>query len=196
LAGQVVGEGGEYGISKGFLKAGDVRRQFGSVVLPDDGFGNGDVFSECAIPVHTQDLGLRTHVGLTGAALEAVPAGDVAFGGYIVTYLDLLDEFSDGDHSAGEFMTDREGWMNSMAAPFIPFPDVEIGSAYACGFHLDEYVVRTRNRYRDIFDDETRTRFRFPDCLHFSGHAASAILERTRRFRGGGCGTTYKKSPG
>jgi len=80
----------------------------------------------------------------------------MAFCRYVVTYPDLLDEISGGDHSAGEFVADCQRRMDPLAAPFVPFPDVQVRAANAGCFDLDKYIMGAGFGDGYVFDNEAR----------------------------------------
>ena len=80
------------------------------------------------------------------AALQAVAADDVAFGG---------DQIAGGqqpgrrrlpaqlDDLAGELVTDDDRRLEAAAGPAVPLPDVEVGAADAGMVDADEHVARS-----------------------------------------------------
>ncbi len=112
--------------------------------MPHNSFRYGDVFGKSTFSVYAKNLGVRTHVCLSGAALKAMAAGDVRFGRDVVAYSHLLNSTANFDDSACKFMAQCKGWLDAVAAPFVPFPNVQIGSADAGSFNANEYVVRIR----------------------------------------------------
>ena len=106
-----------------------------AVELHDVGGRHRDVFGEGAVAVDADDLSAVAEVGVAGAALEAVAADDVAFGG---------DQVAHGEEAAGRRLRAELGDLASELVarsttggrsrrlrPAIPLPDVQVGAADA-----------------------------------------------------------------
>ena len=110
------------------------------VELPDVGGGDADVVGECPIGIDAEDFDELADVRLAAAALQAVSAGDVHFGGDEVADLDAGDQFADGGDRARELMAGDVGRLDARLRPLVPVVDVQVGSADRGGFDSHEDV--------------------------------------------------------
>jgi hypothetical protein len=100
-------------------------------------------------------------------ALETVAAHNVTFCGNEVADLELfgglgfVTHFDDG---AGEFVANRYRQSHSAAGPSVPFPNVEIRSAYPGVVDANEDVIGPAGRARNVL-----YRHAGPGCLFDNG---------------------------
>ena len=140
-----------------------------AVELHDVGGRHRDVVGEGAVAVHADDLGALAEVGVAQAALEAVAADDVSFGG---------DQVADGEQSgagrlpaqlddlAGELVADDDRRLEPAAGPAVPLPDVEIGAADAGVVDADQHVGGSAGGHGPVPQHHSGA----GSCLHQSAH--------------------------
>jgi hypothetical protein len=113
----------------------------GGVELPDVRFGNDDVFGEGSVGVDADDLDVLADVGFAGAALQALAASDVHFGGDEVSLFDAGDFIAEGGDFAAELVAGDERRVNAVLRPAVPVVNVEVGAADGGHFDFDEDLV-------------------------------------------------------
>jgi hypothetical protein len=117
-----------------------------------------DELGEATIAVDADDPGVRTDVGVAGAAQQASPIDDVPLGGDSVSLLHVVHESPDLYDIAGELVSHHERWFASPLRPGVPLVDVNIGAAYTRASHPNENFVFTDCGLRAIFQFETGCR--------------------------------------
>src|SRR5260370_1996967 len=120
------------------MEDGSVLLRDGRIEFPNIRLGDDDVLGESSVAVDADDFHVLANVGFAGAALQALAAGHVHFGGYKITLLDAGDFIAERDHLAAEFVSGDQRRMNAALGPTVPFINVEIGAADGCDFDLDE----------------------------------------------------------
>ena len=81
---------------------------------------HGDVLGEAAVAVDADDLRVRAHVPVAGAAQQAATVDDVSLGGHAIADLHVGDEATDARDVAGELVPDDERRLAPGRAPTRP----------------------------------------------------------------------------
>ena len=101
LAGDGAGEHGVDCVAEGIEERTEVAGDLGTE-LPDIARGDGGEVGEGAVGVDAEDFDELADVGLAAAALQAVAAGHVHFGGDEVADSEALDALADGGDGSAE----------------------------------------------------------------------------------------------
>ena len=140
------------------------------IELPDVGLGNDDVFGEGAVGVDADDLHVLADVRLADAALQALAAGHVHFGGDEVAFLHAGDFVADGFDRAAELVAGNERRMNAALRPLVPLVNVQVGAADGGHLDLDQHVGRAKLRFGNFADFRARCGLRLNDGKHGIRH--------------------------
>src|SRR6476646_7446339 len=92
--------------------------------------GNLQIFGKGARHVHTDTLGLRIEVEMTGARHAAFHADQMTLARSAVAHFHGADVAANCLNDARKLMPDHHGHRDRLLSPFVPCPDVEIGAAY------------------------------------------------------------------
>ncbi len=154
---------------------------------PQVGCGHDDVFGERAVAVHADADRVRAQMLFPSAAISAMPAHDVAFGGYALANAVTGDARPKPDDASHEFVANHQARLNGALAPLVPQINVQVGAADRGFFQLDQDLVRPGNRYRHLFHPDAFAGFALDQRFHgVLGHAGNrcairaAILTRRR----------------
>ena len=148
-----------------------------AVQLHDVARGHRDEVGKRAVAVDANDLGALAEMTGTEAALEAVPADDVALGGDQVAGGEQargLGLASERDDLARELVADDHRRLEPVAGPAVPFPDVQVGAADAGEVDADEDVARPVGGRRTLPQHHSRP----GSLLHESAHAVPGMKSR------------------
>src|SRR5208337_1029969 len=140
------------------------------IELPDIRFGDDDVLGESSVGVDADDFHIPADVGFARAALQALAASHVHFGGHEIAFLDAGDFIAEGGHLAAEFVSGDERRMNASLSPAVPFKDVEIGAADGGDLDFAEYVGAAVGGNFDFADFRARRGFRLNHREHGARH--------------------------
>jgi hypothetical protein len=125
--------------------------------VPHVGRGHRDVFREASVAIDADDLRVRAHVRISGAAQEASAVDNMPFGSNAIAFLNVGDESSDFDYVAGEFMADDERRLAAAARPLIPVVDVHVGSANSGAANFDQNFIVSDFRLGHITQNHSRS---------------------------------------
>ena len=155
--------------------------------------GHRDVLGEAAVHVDAEDARVLAHVGIAGAAGQAMVADDVAFACHALAQLELGHPLPPLDHLAHELVSERDRGPDPFLGPTVPAVDVEIGPADSGTLHLEEQLVRPAHRGRHF----TNLGARVSLPLHHGAHGAGARCGGgSRGFAGDGRGAHLAASTG
>ena len=101
-----------------------VFRWNGGIKLPDIRFWNDDVFRKSAVGIDADDLHVLADVRLAGAALQALAAGHVHFGGNEIAFLYAGDFVAECGYLAAKFVPGNQRRVNAALRPAIPVVDM------------------------------------------------------------------------
>src|SRR5713226_8539110 len=166
------------------IEDGSVLLRDGRIEFPNIRLGDDDVLGESSVAVDADDFHVLANVGFAGAALQALAAGHVHFGGYKITLLDAGDFIAERDHLAAEFVSGDQRRMNASLGPTVPFINVEIGAADGCDFDLDEDFSASVAGNLDFADLRARRAFRLDHCEHGAAHGSPPYECGIRRANG------------
>ena len=93
--------------------------------------------------VDSDDRCFATEVRATRTAEPAMSAGDVALAGDALPRRKMAHAFAHPRYAADEFMADHTRRLDTARRPFVPFPDMEIGAAYAGHGDANFHFART-----------------------------------------------------
>ena len=96
--------------------------------LPKIGGGYHEVFRECAVAAAPNADSQVAQVPLTGAAVPAQSAVDVALGGHTFAWFEAVDTFTDGGDFADKFVPDDARYSDVAPSPVVPFVNVQVGA--------------------------------------------------------------------
>jgi hypothetical protein len=133
------------------------------------GRGHRDELGERAVPVDADDLGALAQVGGAQAALQAVPADNVALGGDQVPDREQprgLAFAAELDDLARELVADHDRGPKPVTGPAVPLPDMEVGTADTCVVDTNHDVAGTAGRNGDIPHDHAGARGWLDECAH------------------------------
>src|SRR5260370_28943563 len=100
------------------------------------------------------------------AAIAAVPAGNVAFSRHAIAGVEAAYFAAQFDDFTGVFMADGHGHGDGFLRPGIPVVNVHVGAAYRRAVDLDEHIIVTDRRLRDVLQPDTGFRTCLDQCLH------------------------------
>ena len=93
------------------------------------GGGHDDEFREGPVPVDADDARVAADVAVARAALQAMPAHDVAFSGDELPYAQLRDTLAHRHDLPGEFVPHHDRRMDPALGPGIPLVNMDISAA-------------------------------------------------------------------
>src|ERR1017187_430903 len=172
--GDFPGQHGVHGVAQR-IEDGCVLLRDGGIEVPDIRFGDDDVLGESSVGIDADNLDVLADVGFAGAALQALAASHVHFGGYEIALLHAGDLIAKRDHLAAEFVSWDQRRMNASLGPAVPFINVEIGAADGGNFDFDENVGASVAGNFDFADLRTWRGFRLDHCEHGAGHGSPLI---------------------
>src|ERR1035441_6100749 len=140
------------------------------IEFPDIRLGNDHVLGEGAVGVDADDLHMLADVRLADAALQALAARHVHFGGDEVARLDAGDFVAHGFDRAAELVAGNQRWMNAALRPLVPLVNVEVGAADGRHLDLDQYVGQAELRLGNFADFYARRRRGLNDGKHGIRH--------------------------
>src|SRR5262245_43327690 len=88
-----------------------------------------------------EQLEVFARVSAVQAALMAVAAGNMRFGGHVIARLDRLHVPANRYDSAPKLVTEPKRWRVGTGSPSVPLVDVHIGAADRSRMYLDEHFV-------------------------------------------------------
>ena len=94
-------------------------------------------------------------------------AGDMPFSGHTVADFVVLHTASDIDNLSDIFMAYGHRNLDGVLGPLVPIVDMEVGAADGHLPYLDEDIVHSDFRHRDIFHPYSRFRILLDKCFHF-----------------------------
>ena len=100
---------------------------------------------------------------------QAVAADDVPLRGDQIAHAEQPGAFgfaAELDDLSGEFVADHHRWLEPLAGPAVPLPEMEVGAADARMVHPNQYVARTAAGTGDVAQDHSQPR----TILHQSAH--------------------------
>ena len=127
---------------------------------------NGQIFGECARPVHAHARGIAAQVPPPGAAIAAMSAGDVAFSGHAIAGVEAAHFPAQFDDFAGILMADGHGHGHGLLRPGVPVVDMHVGAADGGAMHLDEYIVVADRGFRNVLQPDAGFRACLDQCFH------------------------------
>src|ERR1051326_97082 len=136
------------------VNAADIVRNV-VIEMPDVRRRHRDVLGEAPVTVHANDLRVRAYMSISGSTQHAAAVDDVALRGHAVTFADVGDERSDLNDVAGGLMPDDEWWNAAVLRPRVPVVDVDVGTTDTSASHVDEDLVLTNRRLRDVLQLES-----------------------------------------
>jgi len=134
--------------------------------LEDVGGGKRQILCERAGAIHADALGVAAQMPPPGAAVAAMPAGDVSFAGHAIAGLDAAHFAADLDDLARVFVTDRHRHRNGFLRPGIPVVDVHIRPANRGAVDFDEHIVVTDRGLGHVLHPDSRFRASLDQCFH------------------------------
>ena len=129
---------------------GDSIIQFNDVRLRDT-----EVFCKGTISVYANTDTVFADMFFTATAVTAMTASDMSLTGNSITYFNILYTCPHFGNDTNVLVTDCHRCFDSFLAPFIPFIDVEVGTANSGFFNFNEDVVNTDFRHWNIFHPNT-----------------------------------------
>ena len=87
----------------------------------------------------------------SSAAVTALPAYDVTFGGHTLAYLDVPYARTGIYHFAYKLMSHRVWWFAVSLTPLVPFVHMQVCAADSGFLYLDQYIVHSYFRHWYIF---------------------------------------------
>src|SRR5262245_59093462 len=91
-----------------------------------------------------------------GETVATTPANDMAFGADNITLVKISDVGADLDDLPHEFVAYDHGNRNGLLRPFVPFVDVQVGTADTGAIDADQDIVNADGWLGDIFEPQTR----------------------------------------
>jgi hypothetical protein len=82
-------------------------------------------------------------------------ACNVSFACYAVANLDVAYTGTDFCYYAYVFVTDGHGCLDGLLTPFVPFVDVQVGTADCGLLYLDKHIVNAYFGHGDLFHPYT-----------------------------------------
>ena len=152
------------------VKNGGVFLRDSRIELPDIRFRDDHVFRECAIAIYADNLHVLADVGFAGAALQALAASDVHFGGNKIAFPNAGDFVTEGDHFSAEFVARNQRRMDAVLRPAVPIVDVEIGTADGRRLDFDQHVGAPEAGDLNFTNLSTRRCLRLDDRQHGFRH--------------------------
>ncbi|CAM5629473.1 hypothetical protein RLIN73S_05304 [Rhodanobacter lindaniclasticus] len=140
---------------------------------PQLGGRHGHVLGERAVAVHADADGVRAQVLAAGAAVAAVAADDVAFGGDAVADLVAGDAGADLHDAADELVADGEARLDRALAPLVPLVDVQVGAADGGFLDPDQHFVGTDLGHRHLFHPDALFGLALDQGFHCLRHGGS-----------------------
>ena len=113
-------------------------------------------------------LGGITEMSPAGKTVSALPTDQMSFAGYNVTFLEIMDIFSDFSNHADKLVADVHGNRDCPAGPVIPVVDMEVGTADGGFKDFDEDICSSGPGNINLFQPESLFRFRLYKRLHGS----------------------------
>ncbi len=141
------------------------------------------VLGERAVAVYADADRVRTQMLAASAAVAAMAADDVAFGGNAVADLVASHAGADLDNAADELMADGEAGLDRALAPLVPLVDVQVGAADGCLLHLDQHFVRAHHRQRHLFHPDALFGLALDQGFHRLRHGKSIVWPAWRAGR-------------
>ena len=139
LGGDLSGQHGVHRVAQR-IEDGRVLLRDGSIELPDVRFRNHDVVGKGAVGVHADDLHVLADVRFADAALQALAARYVHFGGDEVAFLDAGHFVAYRFDRPAKLMAGNQRRMNTALRPLVPLINVQVGAADGRHFHLDQHI--------------------------------------------------------
>jgi hypothetical protein len=94
--------------------------------------------------IDADDFHVLADVGLAGAALQALAAGDVHLGGNEVAFFNAGHFIAESGDLAAKFMARNQRGMNPVLGPAVPVINVQIGAANRSYLYFDQNVARPK----------------------------------------------------
>ena len=126
----------------------------------DDIIGRyADVFGKGTVALNADALGILTPLGVSGAAVAAMTAYDVAFTGNDLADLEALYAFTKGRYFTNVFMADVDADGDILLSPFIPVVYVDVSAADRCLMDLDQHIIDPHFRNRHFLKGKSGSGF-------------------------------------
>jgi len=93
-------------------------------------------------------------------------AGDMTFPGYAIARVKAAHFAAQFDDLAGILMAHRHGDRYGLLRPGIPIVNVHVGAADGGAMHLDQHIIVTDRRFRDILHPDAGFRAGLDECFH------------------------------
>src|SRR5215210_1723622 len=104
----------------------------------------------------------------SGPAVATSTADQMALPADQVTDGHIGHRRADVHHLTGEFVADRDWWVQRPACPLIPALDVQVGAADAGGLDLDKHVTEADFRDRHLCQLQPRSRLGLDERAHLT----------------------------
>src|SRR5262249_32421047 len=114
--------------------------------------------------IYADDLYVLANVGFAGAALQALAASHVHFGGNEVTFSYCRDLVTECNDFATKLMPRNKWRMNAPLRPAVPFVDMKVGAADRGDFDFDENVGAPDGWNFDLPNLSSRSGIRLHYC--------------------------------
>ena len=102
------------------IEDGSVLLRDRRIELPDIRFGDDDILGERSVGIDADDFHVLANVGFAGAALQALAASHMHFGGHEIAFLDAGDFIAERRHFAAELVSGDQRRMNAVPGPSGP----------------------------------------------------------------------------
>ena len=119
------------------IKNGGVLLRNGGIEFPDVRFWNDYIFGEGAVCIDADNLHVLADVGFAGAALQALAACHMHFGGDKVAFFHTRYFIAECGYLAAKLMPWNQWRMNAVLRPAVPVVDVQVGAADGGNLHFD-----------------------------------------------------------
>ena len=110
----------------------------------------------------------RTEVPSSGQTVSAAATDDMTFPAHNVTGEEIVDIRPYSDNLTDKFVPDGHRHFDGLLRPFIPFVDMNIGSADSRVADANQHVVDADRRFRNVFQPEAPFRPALDQCLHLA----------------------------
>ena len=137
-------------------------------VPPDVAHGERYEFRKSAGAVYAYPLSVGAEVTPAGQAIAAAAAHDVAFSTDDFAWMKIVHIRTNFNDLADKLMADCHRHGNGSARPFVPFVNMQVGTADAGVRDADEDVVDADGGFRNVEQSETGRGVRFDKSFHTS----------------------------
>jgi len=141
------------------IKTGEHVRGDGAVAVPDIRHRDAKVLCKGSGPVNPDAARAPAKMSSSSQAVAAVAADDVSFPGDQVADFEVVDVTSNFNDRAHKLVTHRHRNRNGLLSPFIPVIDVNVRPTDPRFLDLDEHIIDSDFRNRNLFQPQTGLRF-------------------------------------